>query len=268
MLIINKKFKKYLDKYWVRVTAGLVFLTYIVLFRFVGNWSEIANITAHKMPGWWHETFHDYRSYVLSRSLFLDLCPFFTFALLLTMIFDRSKYSSFIVSPFCLFASAIVIPFVPATEKNFVFSLKYLLIATKEFRLYFFMHWFMFNFGCLAFVNYSLENVSYKRIFRDIQITLLVFASYIIIISYIFNIDKNTTGLSRKDWEKGGSFYAISKGLRVPHPYQAVLFYIFSIAWINFIPLVKYDLQNEIIIGKFIQKIKSKMQQWKRSLAK
>ncbi|WP_426461515.1 DUF5378 family protein [Mycoplasma hafezii] len=244
VLVINKYFKKFFDHYWLRVLSASLMLGYLILFRFAPMWIQIGNLFKYEIPSYWDEGFRDYYSHVLSKSFFLDLCPFFSVALFLTMIIDRSKYWSFLVSPFCIFASTIVIPFVPLTDPNPEFSFWFIFYGSPKAELYFFMHWILLVFGCLAYQNYSLKNKNAFKIWVDIQLVATVFFCYIIIISFAFNIDKNTTGLSYKDWMKGGSFYAIYKMLHLPHPLEAVAFYIFAYIVINSIWLIKYYCAN------------------------
>ncbi|RIV16207.1 hypothetical protein D1113_03190 [Mycoplasmopsis gallopavonis] len=205
---------------------------------------QLGDLFKHRTPENWQGTYNEYYSYVLGKSLFLDLCPFFTFALLFTMIFDKTKYASFVISPFCIFASILVIPFVPMTEKGATFSFKYIFIGSDVFRLYYFMHLFLLVFGVLAYKNYSLKGKKLLNVWLDLQLVAIIFFSYVIIMSYALDIDQNTTGISRKDWEKGGSFYAIHKNLKVPHPFEAVIFYLLSYLVINSLLLIKYYINN------------------------
>ncbi len=183
------------------------------------------------------------------------------------MIFDKSKYSSFLAAPFGLFASAIVIPFVPFTDPNPnpQFTFHFVFYGTDKAELYFFMHWMLLIFSGLALQNYSLKNVNAKKVWIDVQLLVLAFFSYVILISYTFNIDKYTTGISKKDWELGGSFFAISKMLHTDNSYLAAIpFYLFAYLVINSIWYIKFLKANQIPKNFYFTLEKLKNNLWKK----
>ncbi|QGZ97395.1 hypothetical protein GE118_01125 [Mycoplasma sp. NEAQ87857] len=158
------------------------------------------------IPEWFKDKYPEdtitmFRSYTLSKSLFMDLCPFFSIALCVSMILDKTKRWAFLVSPFCILGGLIVMPLIATIEKDQYFTPKWVFVGTNENRLYFLMHWFLIVFGSLAFVNF--KNIVYKKDLLAIHIIALIFFAYVIFNAYVLNIDQNVTGVKIKDWYEG-----------------------------------------------------------------
>ncbi|WP_406613821.1 DUF5378 family protein [Mycoplasma corogypsi] len=288
--VINRKFYKFLDNYYIRMGIGLFVLAYVIAFRFSGDWAKIIEYIqlGHKAPQNWagridfdnltnmqRSLASDfinnrdlvYYNYTLSRVLLIELCPFFTVALCLTMIFGKKKFASFIVSPFCIFASLLVIPFVATTDqtnalesfKSFRGAIKFIFFGSDLFRLYYFIHWFILVFGSLAFVNYDpkLNHKTKSEIIVKIHITAFIFIMYVTTMKYSFNIIEGTTGLSYYDWITG-SFRAVgtlvNKFTSYVHPIDAIIFYAiayFSIIGIALLRFASFGLIKTKILPKF-----------------
>lgn len=251
--IIHKKlfklsfFKNEKRKEWISygfwVIIGISFLTYFISYRFYNQWVDLHDYLSN--PDSYNLT--DYsRSIILSKGFLLDMCPFMSLCLSFSFIVDKSKKFSSYLSPFCILGGLITLPFIPYNEPNEPFDANYIFIGTQANPLYFMMHYYLVVFGILAFRRN--KNKTWFDIIW-LHVVAIVYFSYIIIVSRIYNVQYNVTGTVSNDWMDPiyGSWYGFTEIFKLDFPTSMIVGYSLGYCFITGLWISNKVINNLIL---------------------
>ncbi len=195
LIFSNKFFIKIYRNYWFLFCISIIYLVYISIFRVSRNWIDyfemVKNLDYNKI----FEPY--YYSYLTSKIFMLDLCPIVSIILPISIIVDKSRNTSKVISLFSFFGGFFTIFFGMTQIKEISIPFwKFIFIGDNNYTMFMY-HYIMMLLSLIILIN-SKKFTKWSFVGSVLFIT--IFIIYVLIVSSIFSIETNTTGLKEGDW--------------------------------------------------------------------
>ncbi len=221
---------KLFKSYWFYAIIAIFTLTYFLILRWWDSFDRLKEII--DIPNYKILNPYNY-SFKWSKVLLLDLCPFVSVALPLSLIFDPTRNSSKVISLFALlgglftiFGSMIFI------NEIHVSLLTFLFIGESPNTIMFGSHYLMVVLSLFVLVHSKKFTVNSML---GVVLFAFFFILYVLIMTRTLGIECNATGLVGGDWTtpypnvswycEYGALYKITK---FPFPLNVLFWYSIS----------------------------------------
>lgn len=230
---------------------SIFWIAYFTVIRWVPNIQEIINNGGiNNLLENLNYNQYEY-SFLISKVLLLDLCPFMSLAMSVAIIFSNKQMNlARIIAPIGLFCGFITIYFGCSQDEldgnNFA---QYLFIGIGKNKLYFLMHFYLLVVSLIILLNYKRFNlINYLEMLIFLSLYLLTVYGFV----KRFNLTNNVTGLVYGDWYP--IYYGISNAVipeygsianifpNITYPGIMYLSYFFVWLILTIIVIVKYFL--------------------------
>lgn len=254
----HTKFAKRLfaSYYFYAITAAIG-LTYFLALRWIWDlkdWIDGNNL-----------------SFIKSKVLLLDMCPFLAVAMSLTMLFDRKRKFLPVLAWFAIVGAGITIfgqiMFEQVGPNGSNSHLQNLTWWEYTFfnQLYFMMHFYIFIIAWIAILNSPSFN--WSRIVSA-HIYAISYFLYVTMIVFSLDIQFNATGLVINDWKPGGQYQVIGSWFSgLNWPAQPIIAFSLVWVWIMLMILIRNTLvidQNYDCHSKFaFWPLRKQLLKWK-----
>lgn len=222
----NHKTKKLFNSYTFYLVTSTIALIYFIVFRWIWDLKDWIDGNDNNYIGG--------LAVVKSKVLLLDMCPFLAVFMPVVLIIDRKRRFVPAIAFFAIVGAGITIFGQVMFEKVGPNGNNHLINTTWwEYiffnKLYFIMHFYIFVMALIVILN----SVSFDKT-RVLMAHgyAIAFFTYVIIMVFTLNIDRNATGIVENDWIGGqydvlGTFFS-NLGLRWP----LIPIVAFSLVWI------------------------------------
>ncbi|MGL5520206.1 MAG: DUF5378 family protein [Metamycoplasmataceae bacterium] len=223
LFFVNPYIKKVTTNYYFYSISSIGCLVYFITYRWMGDIMELIGLIPSNLS----------QSTLISKAFLLDLCPFISVALPLSLIFDRTRNIAKVLALFGIVGSAITIYGQIIFEKLGPGENSYGTSSIIDYiffnNLYFAMHWYSLMLSFLVLINsktFTIKSALSAHLFAA------GYFSYIGIFISFFGVVNNATGLVEQDWNPiGGQYGQVTKIFNIPWPYTPIL--AFSLVWIT-----------------------------------
>lgn len=229
-IVANKWIRKVTNTYWFWLTWSLLFLIYEIVISWWANWNLFAHI---RLPD---RLLTVYESTVVSKALLLNICPFMSFALPLTLIADPTRKAARALSPMALLSSLAALFFDLTTNSDTMFTWRYIFIgrpATTD--LYFFC--FAMNLFMSLAVVLNTPKFGWKGAAWSFT-TLFGYYVYIHFIIALTGCQYQVSGARLTDFSESGVFHFFANIGLSPSAGAAIFFPLFFIGIMGTIVLI------------------------------
>lgn len=251
VLFLHFSIGRYLkNKRILYIILGFLYLAYFISIRYtydLKQFFELRNVENLK------EFFpYDY-SFSFSRILLLDLCPMISILLPISLIFDKTNNVSKVLSLYGILGGVITLcgMFIDIKEIN-ISLVKFIFIGEEPNILMFSGHLITLLLSLMVLLNAKKFT---KWSVLGTLLFILVYISYILSMSKIFDIECNTTGLREGDWINPYPFkfwYSeykfLQDTLNIIYPYNVVFWYLIGmlivITMIIFKNILTFNKEN------------------------
>ncbi len=196
LMISQRWLKKLYSSYWFVFIFSVAFLLYFFIFRYSINIEEFLEIKDHLQIV---KSDYPYEySFRYSKILLLDMCPLISVLLPISLIIDKTRNTSKVLSLFGFLGGFITIFFSMSTVNEISVPLwKYIFIGEGVNYIMFYFHYLMLLLSLIVLMNS-------KRFTKWSVLGTLLFATlficYVLGISSTKGIECNVTGLRKGDW--------------------------------------------------------------------
>lgn len=195
VFLFHRFTKKLYSKYWFYSIVSIIYLIYFIALRYSMNISDLISFNIND----YSPDIRGYvRSFTLSKVFLLDLCPLMSLFLPLSLIIDKTRNAAKVLSLFGLLGGFVTIfsNLIFVTNIN-VNIFQFIFIGESPNHLFFFSHYFIALLSLIVLSNSKKFN---KWSVIGAILFFAIFVGYVLIISRIFKIQCNTTGLTEGDW--------------------------------------------------------------------
>ncbi|MGL4183842.1 MAG: DUF5378 family protein [Metamycoplasmataceae bacterium] len=223
LFFVNPYIKKVTTNYYFYSITSIGCIIYFITYRWMGDIMELTGLISSSLS----------KSTLISKVFLLDLCPFISFTLPLSLIFDRTRNIAKVLSLYGIIGSSITIygqiMFETLGPGGNWYGTTSIIDYIFFNNLYFSMHWYSLMLSFLVIINcktFTIKSLLSTHLFAA------GYFSYIGIFISFFGVVNNATGLVEQDWNPlGGQYGQVTKILNVPWPYTPIL--AFSLVWIT-----------------------------------
>lgn len=240
ILTTHKFTTKIFRTYVFNIVFGVLFLSYFLIFRYIPDFKYFLDNKNMLEPG---TLFYSFK---ISKIFLMDMCPLMAVILPLSMILDKSRSITKVISPVALLGGLITIfGGIMFSDINSEIVIKgvsawrYIFIgADSGNRIYFMMHYMLIIFSitnilnCKKYTRYSLYGTT---------LFYLVWMAYMQITINSLNVIANATGLVPYDWF-GGEYSGVTSILYLDFPFCVIFWYIWALVFNCLIVLIKNKL--------------------------
>ncbi|MGL5246229.1 MAG: DUF5378 family protein [Mycoplasmoidaceae bacterium] len=211
--------KKVLGNYFFWAIPAVIFLAYFIDVRYFGDWNDFFKntsfITGNKLTSYG-------QSITISKALLLDLCPFLGIFLPLSLIFDKTRKTSYVLAPFCILGGLTVFGSIlggvsPGGDVEFTFQ--YLFVGHTGNELYFILHSYLIVMGFMLVFQSNVNKLKYLWTYYAFIVGYFL---YVYIIVATTKVEYNTSGISIRDWLTREQNLAYDNGFAVNGEYSGV----------------------------------------------
>lgn len=236
--------KRLFANYWFYAITATIGLTYFLALRWIWDlrdWIDGNNLT-----------------FIKSKVLLLDMCPFLAVVMSITMLIDRSRKFLQVLAYFAVVGAGITIfgqiMFEQVGPNGSNSHLQNLTWWEYVFfnQLYFMMHFYIFIIAWIAILNSPSFNG--KRIIIA-HIYAISYFLYVSVMIFSLDIKFNATGLVINDWKPGGQYQVIGSWFSgLNWPAQPIIAFSLVWVWIMLMILIRNTLvldENYDLNAKF-----------------
>ena len=248
VIIFNKWTKVVFINYYFYLIISILYLTYFILFRYV---RDIQFFKENDINFFIEYDPYTY-SFRTSKIFLLDLCPMISMLLPISLIFDKTRNTSKVLSLYGFLGGALTI------FGNLIFTndvdipiWKFIFIGDDPNYLMFSSHYIVMILSLIVILNSKKFT---KWSILGTLIFIVLFILYITIISNLFNIECNTTGLKKGDWIKPDNvrnwyceYGFLQNILNLTYPFNTIFWY--SVAMLIVFAII--ILRNLLIKDKY-----------------
>ncbi len=227
ILSIHPFVGRYFRSYWFYFIIAVAYLIYFIVVRYqrdVKILIEISDLESLKQTNPYQYSFK------LSKVFLLDLCPFVSIALPISLIVDKTRNSAKVISLFGILGGGITIFGHMSTIKQINISLtEFIFIGEAPNYLMFSSHYIVLIISLIVILNSKKYT---KWSFAGMIFFISCFICYVWVVSEILNIQCNTTGLREGDWINPYTFFIwyseygfLQELLPLVYPYQVLFWY-------------------------------------------
>lgn len=224
--------QKILRSYWFYLIIGITFLIYFVIIRFLPYWQQFSLA---------YNAMHDRdRSMILSKSLFLDLCPFCAFIMPLLYIFDYKKKIIKIIAPWSMFGALITI-FGEITFSDMPFNAHYIFVGDEYMEVYFMIHYISLMMSLTILITsekYNIDTIIISFVF------IVLYLIYVVSVGESIGVDEWRTGTCAKDWMYDGEYSVVGQIINLPFPWVMIIGYLGAVVSVILIIFVNNFLHQ------------------------
>lgn len=189
----NKIYYKLVNSYIFWLSIGLFGLVYFIGVRWVFDLDKLINFNANLYLNPIQQL-----SFLKSRVLLLDFCPFVYVATCLFLIFDKKRNHYKLVAQFGLIGGLLNLFFVFLSVNLEGMNLfEYIFVGSDKERLWFFSHFYLVLVSFMMLLNIKTYS---KWDFIGSMIFIYSFLFIALGISQIWNITNNVSGLVNNDY--------------------------------------------------------------------
>ena len=239
---IKPSIKKQRILYASLVLFSIAWIIYFIVLRWsfnIQNLIDEGGIPGSKDQLNWFEI-NSYRySYMISKVLLLDLCPFMALVFPITIIISGPSLKiARTIAPAAMFGGFITVFFGCAFDSLDETSLaEYIFIGAGNNKLYFLMHFIILILGLIVYLNSPRFTWKSTLAFHLFMIGYLL---YVFILMKTLNLTNNVTGEAYGDWFPIGGgqpeYGAVVEFL--PLDYPSIMWVSYLLIWIVFILLI------------------------------
>lgn len=191
----NSKYFKLVNSYWFWFSIGLFGLIYFIGFRWSFDLEKLININNNINV---YGNVNQQISFLKSRVLLLDFCPFVYVATCLFLMFDKKRNYYKLIAQYGLIGGLLNLFFVfLSVDLEGMNFFEYFFIGSNKERLWFFSHFYLIIVSFLMLINIKTYS---KWDFIASMIFIYGFLFTALIISKIWNITNNVSGLVNNDY--------------------------------------------------------------------
>lgn len=212
--------KRLFANYWFYAIIATIGLIYFLALRWIWDlkdWIDGKNLT-----------------FIKSKVLLLDMCPFLAVAMSITMLIDRKRKFLPVLAWFAIVGAGITIfgqiMFEQVGPNGSTPYLQNLTWWEYTFfnQLYFMMHFYIFIIAWIIVLNSPSFN--WSRIFSA-HLYAISYFLYVSVMIFSLDIKFNATGLVINDWKPGGQYQVIGAWFsQLTWPAQPIIS--FSLVWL------------------------------------
>ena len=215
----NHKTKRLFNSYTFYLVTSTIALIYFIVFRWIWDLKDWIDGNGNN-------------SVVKSKVLLLDMCPFLAVFMSIVLMIDRKRRFVPAIAFFAIVGAGITIFGQVMFEKVGPNGNDYLINTTWwEYiffnKLYFIMHFYIFIMALIVILN----SVSFDKT-RVLMAHgyAIAFFTYVIIMVFTLNIDRNATGIVKYDWSQYGQYRVLGEFFNLPWPWTPIV--AFSLVWV------------------------------------
>ena len=215
----NHKTKRLFNSYTFYLVTSMIALIYFITFRWIWDLKDWINGDGNN-------------SVVKSKVLLLDMCPFLAVFMPIVLMIDRKRRFVPAIAFFAIVGAGITIFGQVMFEKVGPNGNDHLINTTWwEYiffnKLYFIMHFYIFIMALIVILN----SVSFDKT-RVLMAHgyAIAFFTYVIIMVFTLNIDRNATGIVKYDWSQNGQYHVLGEFFNLPWPWTPIV--AFSLVWV------------------------------------
>ena len=224
----NHKTKRLFNSYTFYLVTSTIALIYFIVFRWIWDLKDWIDGNDNNYIGG--------LAVVKSKVLLLDMCPFLAVFMSIVLMIDRKRRFAPAIAFFAIVGAGITIfgqvilqkvgPDGDPNDQNWIPN-----TAWWEYiffnKLYFIMHFYIFIMALIVILN----SVSFDKT-RVLMAHgyAIAFFTYVIIMVFTLNIDRNATGIVKYDWSQGGQYHVLGEFFNLPWPWTPIV--AFSLVWV------------------------------------
>lgn len=226
VLLFHKWTKKLFRSYWFYLIFSILYLIYFILIRYANDLSFVIKNDFEYFKKYDPYTY----SFKLSKVFLLDLCPFVSIFLPISLLIDKTRNTSKVISIFGIIGGLLTIygNLISIDSIN-VPIWKFILLGENPNYIMFSSHYFIMILSFIVLLNSKKFT---KWSILGTILFILFFICYVLLISQLLDIQCNTTGLRIGDWinpYKKYFWYSqyafLNKILNLLYPYSTIFWY-------------------------------------------